>query len=203
MTICVANCLHWIGFHIVNRLLEDGYQVDGIADNNSEREEELSLMLGRNSSFTLYNNENQLKDKSYTDMILVGNKQRTMMQSKKIFTIGKNIKQKTGSINIELPLLFGEWMPMDEHGVYLDDHYVKFDSRRFKDKAIYIDDFIDCFMQWIKVPNLPTSLSLTRDKNGEKENSSDIQMYLSQSQSIDEQISKVTRHYQKIKYFGR
>lgn len=202
MTICVTNCLHWIGFHIVNRLLEDGYQVDGITGMDSDREEELSLMLGRNSLFSLYETENQIKDKSYTGLVLVDEAKRNFIQSEKTFTIGKNRRNETGLINIELPLLFGEWMPMDAHGVYANNQYVKFDSNKFRNDAIYIDDFIDCFMQWIKIPDLPKTIALTKDKKLIKDQQSlGIQMYIREDRPKDEQVSKVIQHYEKLQRF--
>lgn len=199
MTICVTNCLHWIGFHVVNRLLEDGYPVDGIANMESEREEDLFLLLGRNSLFSLYSNEDQIKEKKYTDVILAdGSKQRSI-QLKKTFNLGTN-RTEPPIINVELPLLFGEWMPMDENGVYVSDQYIQFDSDQFQDNAIYIDDFVDCLMQWMKAPDLPQVISLTKDKTLQvEENQFEKQMYMRENRLIDDQITNLKKHYERIK----
>ncbi|WP_404451731.1 hypothetical protein LG329_15525 [Virgibacillus necropolis] len=200
MTICVTNCLHWIGFHIVNRLIENDYQVDGVADISSESEEELSLMLGRNSSFTLYSNENAIKDTKYSDAVLF-HESKQPIQALKTFNFGKDI-DKPNSINIELPLLFGEWMPMDEKGVYVNKQYIEFYSTRFQEEAIYINDFVDCFMQWLKVPDLPNNISLTKNKNLQiKEDTLEKQLYIRGNRPIDDQIENLIKHYKKIKNY--
>lgn len=201
MTICVKNCLHWTLFHIVNRLIENDYKVDGIADLSSEREEELSFMLGRNSSFSLYQNESEIKDKEYSDTVLLNASKPCSVQTLRTYNLGQNIEEP-GIINIELPLLFGEWMPMDEKGVYFYDQYIQFNSTQFQDEAIYIDDFVDCFMQWIKVPELPRSISLTKNKNLQvKEDSLEKQLYIRENRPIDDQVSSLINHYEKVKNY--
>ncbi|ASN06528.1 hypothetical protein [Virgibacillus necropolis] len=201
MTICVTNCFHWIGFHIVNRLIENDYIVDGLAELTSEREEELSFMLGRNSSFSLYKNEDQIKDKEYTDTVLLSENKTYSIQTVKTYNFGKDI-DKPNFINIQLPLLFGEWMPMDQKGVYVDNQYIPFDSARFKDEAIYIDDFMECFMQWMKVSDLPNLISLTKKKNVEvTEEGPEKQLFIRGNRPIDKQISNLIKHYEKIKKY--
>lgn len=204
MTICVMNCFHWIGFHIVNRLTENGYNVDGIANSSSDREEELSFMLGRNSSFTLYQSENEVKDRQYSDAVLVHPERKpSPVQSLKTYNFGKAIDDPNPNFtNIDLPMLFGEWMPMDEQGAYIDGQYIEFDSTRFRESAIYIDDFVDCFMQWMKVPDLPRSISLTKNRDQEiGEESLEKQLYIRENRPIEIQVSNLLKHYEKVKNF--
>lgn len=201
MTICITNCFHWIGFHITNRLLEDGYNVDGIADMNTEKEEDLSLMLGRNSMFSLYNSENEIKEKEYTDVILIDKSKVRAIPSGKTYALGISTEEPT-VIKLELPLLFGEWMPMDENGVYVNDKYIKFDSSQFQNEAIYIDNFLDCFTQWMRATDLPQSITLTRDKTLQCEKKSLAkQMYIRENRPIEDEITSLINHYKKIKKF--
>lgn len=201
MTICVKNCLNWIGFHIVNRLLEDGCQVDGIVGLNADREEDLSMMLGRNSLFSLYN-ENQIKQIEYTDMIILDEINQRSIPSIQLYDIRKNMEGPTIS-NIKLPLLFGEWMPMDDNGVYVNDQYIEFDSDKFREEAIYIDDFMGCLIQWMKVPEPPQFIFLTKDKDLRTDvKPFEQQMYIRESSTIGDQIINLKKHYHKIKNFN-
>ncbi|WP_430787685.1 hypothetical protein VBD025_17115 [Virgibacillus flavescens] len=199
MAVCVANCLHWVGFNLVSRLTENDHRVDGIAKISTEREEEFELMLGRNSLFSLYQHENEVKDKSYSALILVDNPKLKSINASKTFNVEKEA-DRSACINIELPLLFGEWMPMDEKGMYTGDQYIEFCSKRFQDEAVYIDDFTNCFMQWLTITNLPEKISLTKDRNFLSEKDSlEKQMYIRENRPIDIQLSQVINHYKKIK----
>lgn len=199
MTICVTNCMDWIGFHLINRLTESDYQVEGISDLSTKKEEEMSFMLGRNSQFSLYQHESELKDKEYTHIILLNSKKPDSVKAIKTYNLGKNL-DNPDVINIVVPLLFGEWMPMDEKGIYSDKTYIQFDSDRFQDEAIYIDDFVDCFMQWLPVKDLPRRISLSRNRNLEnKKDSLENQLYIRENRPIDRQVVQVIEHYKKIK----
>ncbi len=86
MDFLIANCYDWIGFHIVNKLLENGYDVDGY-DHSSEDDHHLSMFLGRNSSFTFVKD---ITAKNYrTSIILDEDIPLHNLHSKRIISIAQ------------------------------------------------------------------------------------------------------------------
>ncbi|ASK60809.1 hypothetical protein CFK37_00600 [Virgibacillus phasianinus] len=201
MIVCVTNCLHWIGFHLVNRFIENDVRVDGLSELTTDREEQLSFMLGRNSSFSLYHDEDELKGNTYTDTVLIDAVMPGGIQSVKTYRVGAE-KTESDCINISLPFVFGEWMPMDEQGMYVNQEYIRFDDTKFQTQAIYVGDFVDCLMQWMKIPVLPKQISLTRDKNVKTgKETLEKQLYIRENRPIDEKVSEVINHYKKLKNY--
>ncbi|MFZ3577905.1 hypothetical protein [Virgibacillus sp. DJP39] len=199
MTICVTNCFHWVGFHLVNRLIENDYAVDGIANLSTKKEEELYLMVGRNSNFSLFNNVSEIKDNVYTDAILINPEEPIYFQTSRTFTVGVDLGNPD-FVALHTPLLFGEWMPMDEEGIFVNDQYIAFDSNEFQNEAIHINDFIDCFMQWLNACSMPNLIALTPNQSviGE-EGDPGKYIYLRKERPLEEQVNLLVNHYEKVK----
>ncbi|WP_296361125.1 MULTISPECIES: hypothetical protein [Virgibacillus] len=147
----VANCNHWIGFHITNQLLEQGLKVEGIVD--CKKDDSLSLFFGRNSNFSFYSGDT---NEIYEQFICIGSIQEDVNISAELcVTLAHpSTVHPFTSLNgviIELPLLFGEWMPMSENGMYFQGEFVPFSSDYFLQHAIYIHDFIDVFLKWLEM----------------------------------------------------
>ncbi len=149
----VENCFHWIGFHIVNRLLEEGCRVDGIDDLSTEKKENLAMFVGRNE---LFRHLPVIQESSGYNAIITVDDQMVKMHREE-------------PVTIQLPLLFGEWMPMNQDGVYNGDEFVPFAAKEFTSRAVYIDDFLTGFLQWLQASSLPSELNVksVHDKSAE------------------------------------
>lgn len=143
MNILVQNCFHWIGYHYVNFLLEEGMVVKGVDKINTNKKENLYMFVGRNSSFELIDSSNQ--NEEIDAILIIGDIDYT----EKIYCnriihilVGNSSKSLPNSIVINPPLLFGEWMEMNEKGFYVTDRFISFDSEEFRNEAVHILDFI-------------------------------------------------------------
>ncbi|RYG72582.1 hypothetical protein EU245_09605 [Lentibacillus lipolyticus] len=186
MIYVVKNCFHWIGYHIVNRLLEEGCQVNGMDDLSTEKKENLMMFVGRNEQFrhVSINSKNSGHDVTITvddHMIKL---------------------HKEHPVTIKLPLLFGEWMPMREDGVFNGQAYVPFDASEFAARAVHIDDFLTSFVQWIHASSLPSSIiAKSVHDRSEEDNRYDQYLYIRQRQPLEAAIRSVKEHYRKYKEF--
>ncbi|MFB4169764.1 hypothetical protein [Virgibacillus sp. JSM 102003] len=185
MLFLVENCFQWMGFHLVNCLLENGYKVDGVDDLSSEKKENLSMYVGRNASFqhltsskrgTTYDRSINIKDKEF------------------VLTIKQNTSHR-----IKLPLLFGEWMPMKRDGMYLQSTFISFDSDIFLNEAIYIGDFMRSLIQWEKSSQLPEVLEVKSINNKQNEEIKlENSVYIRNNRTIEENLEMVIKHYEKF-----
>src|SRR5699024_11747942 len=97
MIFLVENCFHWLGFHIINRLLDNGYQVDGMDDLDTDKKEHLSMFVGRNELFRQITSRERNTDYDIS------------MQA----DARKLESEKEQAITIKLPLVFGEGVQMN------------------------------------------------------------------------------------------
>lgn len=202
MSILVVNCFHWIGFHVVDGLLEKGEEVDGIDLSPPDEMEHLSLFFGRNSLFQQVDLTNR---KEYETAIIIGDYDGLdQVNSKRYIIINgkKGIEKGNRSFitNIHVRLLFGEWMPMDQRGVYVNGQHITFDSNLFLTQAVYITDFVQGLLNWMTIPSLPRSLNIKsrqdkRDTNEKLENT----IFLKDNTPIEEKIQIVKTHYKRFK----
>lgn len=150
MKVLVVNCLDWIGFHLVNQLLEKGYKVDGLHTLVSKKREHLSMFLGRNSSFLLMKSIEMIEYDvcfiigAYEEIEEIKSKHLIHMKHEPIDQIGTGTR-----LEIQMPLLFGEWMPMNNGGMYDNGTYIPFESKDFLSEVVYINDFTKNLLQWI------------------------------------------------------
>ncbi|MBY7143095.1 hypothetical protein KFZ56_08500 [Virgibacillus sp. NKC19-3] len=197
MSMLIANCDHWIGFHIASVLLERSYTVDGIGDENSD----LAMFLGRNSSFHFVKSD---VSKQYAFAIVIGDQEGSdQFQSGYTLMINPTRKDRVSNrVIINAPLLFGEWMPMNEQGVYCNNSFITFDSDYFQTEAIYIKDFTNGLLQWLKTEELPSHLEVRSEKNKENQHVKlENAIYIRDNRPMEEKVSNVLEHYRMYSNF--
>ncbi|MFD2042700.1 hypothetical protein ACFSTA_00090 [Ornithinibacillus salinisoli] len=202
MSILVANCFHWVGFHLINEFLYRGIEVDGVDELETSKKEHLSMFVGRNDLFSLVP-KNKLG--TYQTAIIVEDTNLiSSISSARMIKIG-NENQRSSLHNVkevQVPLLFGEWMPMTKKGCLYQERMIPFDSEEFMSSAIYVGDFVRAFMQWLELRDFPSHLQVCTKKNEidealKLENS----IYIRDNVPIEENIQKVIRHFERYKQF--
>ncbi|MUK90588.1 hypothetical protein GMD78_19715 [Ornithinibacillus sp. L9] len=202
MSILIANCFHWVGFHLLNELLDRGIEVAGIDALDTDRKEHLSMFIGRNSSFSFIDNS---EASNYETFIIIDNSDDipSNFTSRKIkIGFGESREEKENIVHVHAPILYGEWMPMNEKGCLHQERFIDFDSEEFQSEAIYIGDFVKAFIQWLKVDNLPGHIEVRTKKNNEDqalklENS----IYIRDNVPKEENLKRVLAHYRRYKEF--
>lgn len=200
MTFLVMNCFHWVGYHIVAQLLENGCQVDGIAGRENAMEEHFSMFLGRNSNFKLKETEHA---DVYDKAIIVGaHTGGEEINAKCQFLITRKAKEQSLSnmIRVQIPLLFGEWMPMNEEGMFIGEQFIQFDSDYFLSEAVYVEDFISTLLQWLKTEDVPDQLEMRAYHTAEKTEACENMIYLHGNKTNKEQLAEVLSHYQRFQH---
>ncbi|MFD1360175.1 hypothetical protein [Lentibacillus salinarum] len=186
MVLLIENCFHWIGFHVTNYLLEKGFEIDGIDDLNTAKKGHLSMFVGRNESF------------SHT---VISQSEQTYDAVIRVFD-HELVLEKGGNVTIKWPLIFGEWMPMDQKGIYAHDDFIPFDSDRFMAEAVYVTNVAKSLEQCLHASGLPPVLEIrsAHDQKTEQvklENS----VYIRNNRPIKESVAIVRNHYERYKRF--
>ncbi|WP_174612782.1 hypothetical protein [Virgibacillus ihumii] len=179
----VENCFYWIGFHIVEYLLDQGYTVTGNDEIDTDGKEHLSMFIGRNENFT--HMKQRLNESAY-DIRLTPHETALTLH-------------KDSASTIYLPLLFGEWMPMNQDGMYYRGDFIAFDSDEFVEKAVYIGDFLKIIDQCIAASNLPSAVNVK--KKGEDINAEiklENSVFIRNNRPINDRIKTVKNHYKKF-----
>lgn len=101
LCVCVEDCFHWIGFHLVTAFLEEDWIVYGKDPLHSPDREHLSMFVGRHSDFSLLDDK---EDKRMFPHIELMENQTGISLTKEE---GKKVAIKCSS-------LIGEWMPMTD-----------------------------------------------------------------------------------------
>ena len=158
MTVLVMNCNHWIGFHLVDRLLEMEYEVNGVL--NEEENDDLTLFFGRNSQFSLVSS---IENIIYDTCFIIGEiKEDRKVKANQIIVVDEHHQLKaTDNPNAHIvrpPLLFGEWMPITKDGYHNMDRRINIQSEQFKKDAVYIKNFVEGLLQLMHIKNLPSIL---------------------------------------------
>ncbi|WP_162985638.1 hypothetical protein [Virgibacillus halodenitrificans] len=196
MTQLVAFCNDWIGFHIVNDLLEHGYKVNGIED--TTKDDMLTMFFGRNSSFQIVNSETQ---KSYEHAILTNsNRKPNEMNAEHILVINpdENRSRSPNEIFIFAPLLYGEWMPMNKQGILHGKEIIPFDSTRFEQDAIYIKEFTKLLIQWMKGNKTSSALYVkTKETKKREKEKLENSIYIRDNIPKEKRIEQVIKHYEQ------
>ncbi|SFA82346.1 hypothetical protein SAMN04488072_102127 [Lentibacillus halodurans] len=186
MVVLVENCFHWIGFHIVNHLLENGYNVDGTDKLNTDKKEHLSMFVGRHE---LFRHISPLEKRNAYDAFLRIDDDELKLE-------------KNHPVIIKLPIIFGEWMPMSQEGMYVQHDFIRFDSEQFLSEAVYVKNVLKSLQQWIHSSDLPSVLEVKsfhdrRTDNVKLENA----IYIRNNRPIAESINIVKDHYEMYKKF--
>ncbi len=148
MTIVVINCFDWIEFHFVEKLLEQGVKVIGVHEKQTDRTLFLEMFFARNSSFDCTKKIPKEAERVIVigDTHMIPRSKHVMQCMHRETSIEQHIK---GRLYVYIPLLFGEWMPMDKTGMYLGQRHIPYHSEEFQDEAVYVKDFVnDCLSEF-------------------------------------------------------
>lgn len=159
----MTNWTNWFGYHFINKLLQENYQVDGLIFNTEDKFNHFSAFFARNSLFTFV----EEKDLSnYTEIIRLGDSKLNLNPSRRSWHINCNLScNNRECIFVSTPILFGEWMPLSKRGIYHNGQEILFTSHKFMSESLYIDDFLNIFLQWLNSTLTPQSIYLkSRDQ---------------------------------------
>jgi hypothetical protein len=189
----VLNVSNWIGWHIAEALLEEGYKVKGLrAEENGDH---LMDFFARNSNFeeiTALTGDHPLG-------ICVGSiPDELPIDFEYLFLLNGESEALPEAIHIHAPYLFGEWMPMTKEKMFAPDgEEIAFASALFQEKAIYIGDFLPYLLRLIENPPETNNIYLTssRKKQGEiLENCFPVR----ENGPIEEKMEQVLTHYERF-----
>lgn len=105
MLFIVQPCFHWVGYHIVTHLLQEGIEVVGIDELSEEVNTHLYMLVGRNSNFQHFF---FIEDKSNH---LHGSNEETFISYQQNQLV---INRENEVEVIDLPPLYGEWMDLNK-----------------------------------------------------------------------------------------
>lgn len=206
----ISGSFNWVGFHFVQKLLETGNEVVGVDCLDTEKKENLSMYIGRNSLFTHIDNIGDLLLRNKQDFKAIFLINHDLEEESLISLTRDNIfnfyhgKQETTYsdrvIQVELPLLYGEWMPRNEEGFYQKEEFFRFDSKQLEEEAIYIEDFVQSFLQIISSSNVPNHIKMEPlKKKRDREDCEDEIIFVRETQPIKNRLEILDEHYQTFK----
>lgn len=197
MKVAVVNCFHWIGYHLVETMLEDGIEVIGIHESETNRSNFLSMCIGRNSLFTRA--DCIPEDVDYT--VAIGTTSIIPTCSYTIQLMKEHTEKKDISLHavrVELPLLYGEWMSMDEKGIYVQNKYFPFTSNTFLNKGVYVQDYMKVFLARIheRITLQPDKKSFLKEELTLENNSC-----FRDNSTKPKVIEQLQKHYRHNRFF--
>ncbi|HEX6593644.1 MAG TPA: hypothetical protein VF095_03535 [Bacillota bacterium] len=205
MSILVVNCFDWIGFHLVNELLENGYNVHGLDVLHSMKKEHFWMFFARNDRFTLVKDEQMVDKKKKFDRLFVIDPVGVVppVQANETIFIGRdeNHLSERSKMIVNAPLLFGEWMSMCEEGIYVNSEFIRFHSEKFLTEAIYINDFIKGLLDQVENRSFVPKLNVLSIKCKQKHVKLENVLYIRDNRPIKENIKKVIEHYKRFRHF--
>lgn len=196
MEILVINYSDWIGYHLVDALLQEGYTVTGKDGANGN--EILEDFFARNSYFKIYDKQ---KKETFSYAVCIGDELcADEFTAEKIILLNANQSTKVERATaIEADKLFGEWMPMDEEGFHYKGKKVLFSSDNFKTKGIYIGDFVKEIVKWLKEAGSGNDVPMRAVRSLEKETEKlENFFHVKENKPIEESIQQVIEHYRKF-----
>ncbi|MBM7571522.1 hypothetical protein [Aquibacillus albus] len=205
----VLGAFHWIGYQIITRLLDDSYEVIGIDKMESEKKENLSMYIGRNSLFTHVSSSeemNQLQKLQQINILFeIDSSQlfndRYSLNTETVINLDKGrVKASSNTVDVDLPLLYGEWMPRNDNGVYHNGQFVAFDSEQFKNEAVYIQDFITCLIETISNYKQDRVAIKAFDPSFDSKDAQKT-ICIRETKDKDERIKELNDHYKMYKNF--
>ncbi|WP_138416458.1 hypothetical protein [Aquibacillus sediminis] len=201
----VSRCFNWIGYHLVDQLLQQGQEVIGIDDIKTPKQEHFALLIGRNSLFTHQETVEEARKEGEIDTLFTINDHERaeslsdLKTSKWIHLSNQAIRDGDHIINVHLPLLYGEWMPRDAEGCYVQQQYIRFDSDTFKHQAIYIQDFVQALIQLVKSEQLPKTVDMYPLKRLERaQTKQENHLFIRELAPLEKRHQDLLTHYQKF-----
>lgn len=194
MVIFINNCNHWINYHMIDALLNTGYKVEGLKE--GKENEHLLLYFGRNSNFSIAEN---YKTKDYQHAVsLQVPVAGVNAEYNHVITMDSS-PGRDGTYYLQAPLLFGEWMPMNREGMYVNGRFIPFNSEDFIIKSMYIKDFTKVFIDWIDAVNKNRKMGFLSGEDGNKWVKLESYLHLRNNDAMEEQLDQVIEHYNNHK----
>lgn len=192
---------HWAGFHIVTRLLDEGCQVDGMRDNQIDSG--LEDFFGRNSHFQ----EADQVTRPYDLAIVINHYPEIThlsQHAKRILQIhtdakGHKISNHADTTVISAPYLIGEGMEINENGLIAEGRLLSFADKEWQNKAIYIKDFLNVLMQWIKMTHLPKLIEIISVNDNLTNTKVEKKQVLLENRDIDEVIKTIQTFNKRLR----
>ncbi|ELK45218.1 UNVERIFIED_CONTAM: hypothetical protein N8J90_11470 [Halobacillus marinus] len=130
MVVVVHPSFHWIGYHVCKELLQEGHVVIGIDPIKDKRSDLLYMYVGRNSNFQHFFQKSDKENHMHNS----GSEVEVDIKKGKV-----RIVTSEGEERVEIPALYGEWMPMADHSFQ-----EKGDLRKWieETEAVYVGDFV-------------------------------------------------------------
>ncbi|SDL98516.1 hypothetical protein [Sediminibacillus halophilus] len=209
----VLPCFNWIGFHLCEKLLQHGEQVIGIGEATTTKQDNFWAFMARNSSFQLFTTIEEYQ-KGKTDakleaIIQIETEQKTGMldtcdTTKKFFLSRLKEEQiQEEWCHVQLPLLYGEWMPRSEDSLTRPDGgTVPFDSESFHTEAVYIEDFFEAFLPLLETKQQNKRIIFCPPGREEEMRGGDAKVIpVLSSEETELRQRKLNQHYEKFKPF--
>lgn len=196
MQALVLNITDWISYHIADRLLSEGYEVNAVKSNNNEH---LVDFFPRNSNFELVEEPLQT---SYPLVICVGPLPQfaKKLECKRIFLINSDSINLDHAISIQAPYLFGEWMPLSDDDLLQNENQITFSASEYEKEGLYIADFLEVFMEWVEKGPPNSEIYVKSKRNGENTGKKLEKTFLvDENVPIEENLKQVISHYQQFK----
>src|SRR5690625_45955 len=194
MKILINHCFDWESFHFIDTFLSLSYQVFGLNDKKVKMSEHIAMYFARNSLFS--QKDTILNEKAF-DIAIVFDDISLLQQisAKKKFLITDDHVEAIFPITIiQKPLLYGEWMEMDEEGLYIRDEYILFSDQTFQNNAIYIRTFVQLIISMFVQNKLPDKLQIYPYRSTKRSKSG---VFLLEKEDQTSILAQVVRHYKK------
>ncbi|WP_186576644.1 NAD(P)-dependent oxidoreductase [Aquibacillus kalidii] len=204
----IVGCYDWVGYHITNKLLEQGQEVIGIDTMDSDKKENLAMFVGRNGLFSHYDSAQAvIKDKKHKEgfkaIIFIKPEDISDIEEISYFSqVSLCLRSKNENMDecvtfVDIPLLYGEWMPRDNEGIFHGEEYVRFDSDQFKKEATYIEDFVNAFIKFAEESESPDYAMFASDKSEKEDENITI---VRETKSQGERLQELDEHYEKFHF---
>ncbi len=198
MKIVMDQCFHWIQFHIMNKCLEEGYEVIGIDQVNSEKEEFLYSMVGRNANFTLIDSRAELPKKTKGKYVGLMKKEGDFQNLADFTFHGEQyylveeagddcVERKPNHQIIFLPPLIGGWMDQP--------HYEN--TIVSNTEIVLIDDFASWLITIFQTTLKPNPIFLNKKEENRHGNGLSLIVY----HSIEEGKKQMDAHIKKYPFY--
>ncbi|MFD2924261.1 hypothetical protein [Halobacillus naozhouensis] len=138
MASVLYNCFHWIGYHCIQHLLQEGKEVVGIDKIDTALKEHLYMNVGRNSNFQHFNTSEDRENHSHQS----DEDQRLYIYNDMIEFCPTG--RTSNRLCVELPVLYGEWMDVEA------DTYEEFCEDMEKSKAVYVGDYLQKIFYYVR-----------------------------------------------------
>lgn len=183
MEVLVLNVTNWIGYHLTEHLLQQGYEVKGVKA--ALGSEHLGEFFARNSNFEWISEHTE---KTFQiGICALESPDLANYELEQLFLINSDTKSFNQATVIHAPYLFGEWMPLEVDAFY----------EQFIEEGIYIEDFLAVFTPLLQAQSRPDEICF---RPARKKEDKILEKYLPvhENSSIEEKIEQVLLHYEQF-----